>query len=101
MYEIRMMEKKTEADSAIQLMKLAFARIVADEEARRGLIITSAKYGRLISTLSTADIDSSGAGANDEIIDVTIPLQCLVKDSKLILHDNSKVRTSLSSRYRV
>ncbi|OXA50582.1 dnaJ homolog subfamily C member 11 [Folsomia candida] len=86
----RMMEKKTEADSAIQLMKLAFARIVADEEARRGLIITSAKYGRLISTLSTADIDSSGAGANDEIIDVTIPLQCLVKDSKLILHDNSK-----------
>lgn len=28
-----------------------------------------------------------------EVVDVTIQLQCLVKDSKLILQDSSKVRT--------
>lgn len=28
----------------------------------------------------------------DEVIEVTIPLQCLVKDSKLVLHELSKVR---------
>lgn len=81
-----MAEKKAEADSAIQLMKLTFGRIVAEEESKRGLIITAAKYGRFVSSDPVA-----GSSSNDEIIDVTIPLQCLVKDSKLILHDNSKV----------
>lgn len=85
----RLAEKKAEADAAIELMKLTYARIIAEEETRRGLVITSAKYGRLISN-SDADT-STGGPSNDEIIDVMIPLQCLVKDSKLILHDNSKV----------
>jgi DnaJ family protein C protein 11 len=87
-----MLEKKIEADAAIQLMKLTFGRIVVEEETRRGLIITNAKYGRLISDDGPSTLDSSNAN-NDEIIDVKIPLQCLVKDSKLILHDNSKVCT--------
>lgn len=30
---------------------------------------------------------------HEQTIDVTIPLQCLVKDSKLILHNSSKVRS--------
>lgn len=28
---------------------------------------------------------------SNEILDVTIPVQCLVRDSKLVLHDRSKV----------
>lgn len=31
-----------------------------------------------------------------EFIDVTIPLQCLIKDSKLVLHEQSKVTTVIS-----
>lgn len=30
-------------------------------------------------------------GPTPEVVDVTIPLQCLVKDSKLILQESSKV----------
>ena len=44
-------------------------------------------YGRLV----VKDEDDAG-----DVVDVTIPLQCLVKDSKLILQDASKVRNYLS-----
>ena len=84
-----MLEKKNEADATIQLMKLTYARVVAEEETKRGLIITAGKYGLFSSR------QEAGSSSNDEIIDVTIPLQCLVKDSKLILHENSKVCETL------
>lgn len=28
---------------------------------------------------------------SNEVIDVTVPIQCLVKDSKLVIHDRTKV----------
>lgn len=73
----RMAEKKREAESSIELMSATLSRIQEDETKRHGLVILSAVYGKL-------DDDET------ERVDVTIPLQCLVKGSKLILFNGSK-----------
>lgn len=49
-----------------------------------GLIILNAWYGKFVS-------DTSQKQEKAKVIDVTVPLQCLVKDSKLILTESSKV----------
>lgn len=49
-----------------------------------GLIILNAWYGKFVS-------DTSQKQEKAKVIDVTVPLQCLVKDSKLILTEASKV----------
>lgn len=41
--------------------------------------------------------DTGDADVSNDVIDVTVPLQCLIKDSKLIIHENSKVRISFDS----
>lgn len=50
-----------------------------------GLIIVNAWYGKFVN-------DKSRKSEKVKVIDVTVPLQCLVKDSKLILTEASKVR---------
>ena len=80
-------EKKKEAQAAVNLMRAQFERIRTEEESRRGLVIVQAKYGRLISSSESVTSDSWD---QSEVIDVTVPLQCLVKDSKLILYEPSK-----------
>lgn len=50
-----------------------------------GLIIVNAWYGKFVN-------DKSKKSEKVKVIDVTVPLQCLVKDSKLILTEASKVR---------
>lgn len=83
----RMAEKRREAVAAIKLMSATFSRIRSEEETKKGLVIVKAIYGRL----ATHDAgDSTTNPTPDETIDVRIPLQCLVKDSKLILHEASK-----------
>nr|CAD7198334.1 unnamed protein product [Timema douglasi] len=83
----RITEKRREAKAAVNLMRATFARIRSDEEAKKGLVIVKALYGRL----SAADGGGEGDGEEEtEVIDVMIPLQCLVKDSKLVLHEASK-----------
>eukprot|EP00053_Salpingoeca_punica_P012637 m.113383 g.113383 ORF g.113383 m.113383 type:complete len:552 (-) comp15998_c0_seq1:208-1863(-) len=77
-------EKKREALAAVRLMQQAVARKVEAEKRVNGLVITSALYGRLVASNTSDD-------ANVEPpVDVTIPLQCLVKDSQLRLHASSK-----------
>lgn len=49
-----------------------------------GLIILNAWYGKFVT-------DNSRRHERAKVIDVTVPLQCLVKDSKLILTETSKV----------
>lgn len=49
-----------------------------------GLIIVNAWYGKFVN-------DKSRKSEKAKVIDVTVPLQCLVKDSKLILTEASKV----------
>lgn len=52
-----------------------------------GLIILNAWYGKFVT-------DNSRKNERAKVIDVTVPLQCLVKDSKLILTEASKVQMS-------
>uniref|UniRef100_A0A3Q1GHD3 DnaJ homolog subfamily C member 11 n=1 Tax=Acanthochromis polyacanthus TaxID=80966 RepID=A0A3Q1GHD3_9TELE len=53
------------------------------ESAVSSLIILNAWYGKFVS-------DTSQKQEKAKVIDVTVPLQCLVKDSKLILTEASK-----------
>lgn len=48
------------------------------------LLHSRASYGQLVA-------EGKDEVAPPEVVDVTIPLQCLVKDSKLILQEASKV----------
>ena len=82
-----MNEKRAEAAGAITLMSVTYARIRSDEEFKNGLVISNALYGRII--VGSTEPDTT---ADSEVINVTVPLQCLVRDSALILHKGSKVR---------
>ncbi|KRT81908.1 Chaperone [Oryctes borbonicus] len=82
----KLLQKKKEAQAAVELMNATYTRIVEEEEAKKGLIIVKALYGRIISTPGDTHVDEN----TEEVIEVTIPLQCLVKDSKLVLHELSK-----------
>lgn len=55
-----------------------------------GLIVLNAWYGKFV-------MDTSQKQERAKVIDVTVPLQCLVKDSKLILTEASKVRPTSAS----
>ncbi|XP_074074676.1 dnaJ homolog subfamily C member 11 [Macrotis lagotis] len=77
------LQKKQEAESAIRLMQESVRRIIEAEESRMGLIILNAWYGKFVN-------DKSRKNEKVKVIDVTVPLQCLVKDSKLILTEASK-----------
>ncbi|XP_041837623.1 dnaJ homolog subfamily C member 11-like [Melanotaenia boesemani] len=76
-------KKKQEAESAVLLMQESVRRIIEAEESKMGLIILNAWYGKFVS-------DTSQKKEKAKVIDVTVPLQCLVKDSKLILTEASK-----------
>uniref|UniRef100_A0A8C3HRU4 DnaJ homolog subfamily C member 11 n=1 Tax=Chrysemys picta bellii TaxID=8478 RepID=A0A8C3HRU4_CHRPI len=76
-------QKKQEAEAAVRLMQESVRRIIEAEEARMGLIIVNAWYGKFVN-------DNSRKNEKVKVIDVTVPLQCLVKDSKLILTEASK-----------
>lgn len=78
--EQRLALKKEEARVAIELMMHTYERIVLEENERQGLIILKALYGAL-----TENDDE-----NDSKIDVTIPTQCLVNSSTLILYNSTK-----------
>ncbi|KAM8866843.1 dnaJ homolog subfamily C member 11-like [Synchiropus picturatus] len=76
-------KKKQEAESAVLLMQESVRRIIEAEESKMGLIILNAWYGKFVS-------DATQKQEKAKVIDVTVPLQCLVKDSKLILTEASK-----------
>ncbi len=79
-----MLEKKREAEAAIELMKETFERVLSYERTRHGLIILEAWYGRLFDTQADDGL------APPKVIDVHVPIQCLVVDSKVILRENTK-----------
>ncbi|XP_046895535.1 dnaJ homolog subfamily C member 11a [Hypomesus transpacificus] len=76
-------KKRQEAESAVMLMQESVRRIIETEESRLGLIILNAWYGKFVT-------DNSRKHERAKVIDVTVPLQCLVKDSKLILTEATK-----------
>ena len=79
------LEKKKTAEAAVELMQETVERVISIEQARHGLLIVEAWYGKLFDQQSDAD-----ALEEPKVIDVRIPLQCLVADSKLILHEATK-----------
>jgi len=83
----RLAERRKEAESAVSLMSATYDRIVIDEEKKRGLIIIRAVYGR---AEDIAALSEEAISENLEIVDVKVALQCLVKDSRLVLQKSSK-----------
>lgn len=84
----RIIERRREAEAAIDLMLATYDRIKTEEDKKHGLLILSAKYGKFPEGYSQTDDNET---YNEELIDVTIPLQCLVKDSKLLVYATGKV----------
>ncbi|EDW09508.1 dnaJ homolog subfamily C member 11 [Drosophila mojavensis] len=80
--EQRLAAKKTEAMAAIHLMQSTYNRILKEEQDRRGLIIKRAIYGCINEGTSQFKPEASH--------DVTVPIQCLVRDSTLQLYESSK-----------
>ncbi|XP_049608510.1 dnaJ homolog subfamily C member 11a [Syngnathus scovelli] len=76
-------KKKQEAEAAVLLMQESVRRIIEAEESRMGLVILNAWYGKFVT-------DNSRRHERAKVIDVSVPLQCLVKDSKLILTEAAK-----------
>lgn len=83
--EKEMKERRREAEAAVQLMQETVERVTAMESTRGGLVVMEAWYGCLFGTQTSSDPFTP-----PKVIDVRIPLQCLVADSKLILHDSAK-----------
>lgn len=83
--EREMKERRREAESAVDLMMETVERILLNEQSRHGLIIIEGWYGSLFSTTTSADPLSP-----PKVIDVRVPLQCLVADSKLVLRETAK-----------
>eukprot|EP01133_Synstelium_polycarpum_P000427 gene427-508_t len=77
-------ESRARADVDVQLMKPTVEKKKAVEKAKNGLIIQDAVYG----VLNEKPNASSGPDDFPPTIDVTVPLQYLVEDSKLELHPN-------------
>ncbi|XP_011310505.1 dnaJ homolog subfamily C member 11 isoform X1 [Fopius arisanus] len=86
----RMLEKQREARAAVDLMMATFSRIRAEEEAKGGLVITKALYGRFVYPDRRNRDEEIDSESKDDVIDVTVPLQCLVVNSRLVLHEAAK-----------
>ncbi|CAH1647522.1 unnamed protein product [Spodoptera littoralis] len=95
----RLQEMQRQARATVELMRETYSRIRSDEEKKKGLVILRAIYGKLPSGASGHEVgaEPTGDGVSPEsptmlgeVIDVTIPIQCLVKDSRLELLEASK-----------
>ncbi|XP_066253617.1 dnaJ homolog subfamily C member 11 isoform X1 [Euwallacea similis] len=98
-----LLEKRKEAMSAQELMQATYSRIAEEEERKKGLVIIKAIYGKIFrgkshtfyfliitNLMLKVLLESGDAELSNDVVDVTIPVQCLVKDSKLVIHENSK-----------
>lgn len=88
--QVTVLERKREATAAVRLMRETVQRIISAEEAVGGLIIVQATYGQLFTEASMDEADPL-------VTDVTIPLQCMVRESNLTLEATPKA--SLSGFY--
>lgn len=125
----KLAEARKDALASVDLMTARYSRIVTDETSRNGLVILIALYGRILSETEEllVNLDSVGnngdgdekfehlnGGGGDrrlakfpnldlksrpDVIDVTIPIQCLVEDGgKLTLYDGGS-KTDLAGFY--
>ncbi|XP_015749990.1 PREDICTED: dnaJ homolog subfamily C member 11-like [Acropora digitifera] len=87
----QMAENKKEAENSIRLMQETCERIVEYESSRLGLVIVNAWYGHLVAMEESAQEIHR---VPSKVIDVTVPVQCQVKDSRLFLTESSKSNLS-------
>jgi len=91
-------EARREATASCSLMAERFRRILSEEEEKGGLVIVVALYGLLGDEKGELkkefqEISSSGdleSSCEDSFIDVTLPVQCCVEGSTLVLWEGSK-----------
>nr|CAI5854429.1 unnamed protein product [Callosobruchus analis] len=82
----KLLEKRREAMAAQELMQATYNRIRDEESNKKGLVIIKAIYGKIVKDANQqGDMEMS-----NDVVDVTIPVQCLVKDSKLVIHERTK-----------
>lgn len=72
-------QKKQEAENAVLLMGRNVSSLAAKEKERGGLVVLSAQYG------PSSAFSSKGVKQDEAVIDVTIPIQALVQNSKLYI----------------
>lgn len=72
--------KRNDAERRIELSESTVAQVREEEAMRNGLIILEALYG----DVSVGEDDQTSTAG--KCIDVTIPLQCAVKQSALVVH---------------
>lgn len=85
----KLIEKKKEAEAVRQLLKQNYDKVVKQETDAKGLVIVKAVYGK--SSMVPIAASSNQLPPSGEVIDVKLPLQCLVRDSQLIQPAASKV----------
>ena len=81
--------QRNEAAMFVRLMGATYTNSVAAERARRGLVVVEAWYGALIS-YRRPGADRSSSELQQQVADVKVATQCLVRDSKLILNADTK-----------
>lgn len=74
--------KRKDAEKAIALMEETVSQLRAEESEKNGLLIVDARYGVLSPSTPTSSIPSSLL-----FLDVTVPLQCMVSDSSLVVQE--------------
>ena len=90
-------EKRRQAQSVVNLWQETYSRTLEGETLAKGLIIITALYGKassidqLTATSSASEASPINLDHHMEVIDVKIPIQCQVKESRLILPNVSKV----------
>lgn len=86
-------EKRRQAESVINLWQETYARTMESESSSNGLIILTALYGKAsqIDQMMATSSDADSVNPQMEVIDVKIPIQCQVKESRLFLPNVSKV----------
>ena len=85
----KLIEQRKEAEAVQQLLKQTYEKIVKQESESKGLLIHSAFYGK--ASLVPITVTSTHLPPTGDVIDVKLPLQCLVRDSQLIQPATSKV----------
>ena len=86
----RLIETKKEADAVRKLLKQTYEKVHKEESESNGLIIHRALYGK--TAVVQAAASSTETPQSGDIIDVMLPVQCLVRSSQLIQPAASKVR---------
>eukprot|EP01113_Clastostelium_recurvatum_P007302 TRINITY_DN13398_c0_g1_i1.p1 TRINITY_DN13398_c0_g1~~TRINITY_DN13398_c0_g1_i1.p1 ORF type:complete len:601 (-),score=128.13 TRINITY_DN13398_c0_g1_i1:16-1755(-) len=86
-----MKEAKRSAEADVRLMTPTVLKKKAQEEAKAGLVIVEARYGKIMDPqtgkLRMMDEDDEEGYM---VVDVTIPMQYLVEDSRLLLQPSPK-----------